>query len=165
MCKYQNHFYSFNRKQSSIRKNDIFSMFLTYYRTRGHPFSGYTAFSDALFFFIFVFLCPIFMSVTSLRFILSLSSDSLLYGMRETRGAFPLQCESNERWKCEASAVTPERSSKGEREKKREREKERELVRRKDNRTIKSQIRGQLVLGRVSRGCRRNSQETREKVC
>lgn len=149
ILKYQNHFYSFNKKRNSIRKKNLF--FSTYYCPRNHPFFNYTTFLNVLSIFFSLFSSLLFLCLRH-RSDLSLFSGSLLYGMCETRGAFPLQYQSNERWKREVSAVTPERS--------RKRERERELVRRKDNRTIKSQIRGQLVLGRVLRGCRRNNRET-----
>lgn len=163
MCKHQNHFYSFNRKRSSIRKKMIFSpcFWLIIAREVVHFPVILHFWTCSLFLYLCFPLSYFYASdVVTIYFIFVLWFFALWYA-RDTR-CIPVAVRVQ--WTVK---MRSERSDTGtfEEGRKKEREKERELVRRKDNRTIKSQIRGQLVLGRVSRGCRRNSQETREKVC
>lgn len=150
MCKVSRSLLFFQWKRK-LCKEKIYSTFSTYYCARNRSFSGYIAFLDGSVFFLSLFSSLLF-SCLRHRSALSLFSGSLLYSIRETMRCTPVAVRVQRTVKTRS-----ERSDTGTFEK--ERERERELVRRKDNRTIKSQIRGHLVLGRVSRGCRRNSRE------
>jgi len=134
-------------------------MFLTYYRARGRPFSGYTAFLDVLSFSLSLFSSVLFLCLWR-RYDLFYLCPLILCPMVCARHAVHSRCSASPMNGENAKRAQWHRNVRG---RMREREKERELVRRKDNRTIKSQIRGQLVLGRVSRGCRKTAKKRGKK--